>query len=101
MAYFIACNKTNDATHITGLYFKEVMRLHGIPQSIVLILISKFLNCLWITLWKKVSTKLKHNTTYHPQTGGQTDVTNRTLGTLVRALIKPDLKAWGTNTSTC
>ena len=31
MAHFIACNKTNDATYIVELYFKEMMRLHGIP----------------------------------------------------------------------
>jgi len=31
MAYFIACNKTNDITNITELYFKEVTRLYGIP----------------------------------------------------------------------
>jgi len=35
MAHFIAYKKTNNATHIAELYFKEVMRLHGIPCSIV------------------------------------------------------------------
>jgi len=35
IAHFIACSKTNDVTYITELYFKEVMRLHGIPHSIV------------------------------------------------------------------
>jgi len=29
MAHFIACNKTNDATNIAELYFKEVTRSHG------------------------------------------------------------------------
>jgi len=30
VSHFIACNETNNAAHIIELYFKEVMRLHGI-----------------------------------------------------------------------
>ena len=75
--YFIACNKTNDATQITELYFKEVMRLHGIPQEIILDHDTKLLSHFWITLWKKVGTELNHSTAYHPQTDGQMDVTNQ------------------------
>jgi len=35
MVHFIACNKTNDATHVKELYFKEVKTVHGIPRLIV------------------------------------------------------------------
>ena len=41
-----------------------------------------------------MGTKLKYSITGHPQTDGQTKVTNQTLGTLLKALIKPHAKAW-------
>jgi len=94
IAHFIACNKTNDATHIAELYFKDVIRLHGIPKSIAFDRDTKFLSHFCITLWNKVGTKLKYSTTCHHQTDGQTKVTNRTLGTLLRALVKLNAKAW-------
>jgi len=94
IAHFIPCHTTNDASHTSNLYFKEIVRLHGILKSMVSDRDSKFLSHFWLTLWRKMGTQLKFSTTCHPQTDGQTEVTNRTLGTLLRVLVKKNIKSW-------
>lgn len=45
-------------------------------------------------LWGKLGTKLLFSTTCHLQTDGQTRAVNRTLSTLLRAILENNLKSW-------
>jgi hypothetical protein len=94
MAHFIPYHRSDDASHIAELFFRKIMRLHGVPRTIVSDHNTKFLSYFLKTLWGKLGTRLLFSTTCHPQTDGQTEVVNRTLSTLLRAVLKKNLKLW-------
>ena len=94
MVHFIACKKTADAVNVAQLYFREIYRFHGLPESIVSDRDTHFLSHFWMSLWRMVGTKLKFSSAYHPQTDGQTEVVNRSLGNLLRCLVNDNLKSW-------
>ena len=94
MEHFILCQKTGDATHIANLFFKEVVRLHGLPRSIVSDRDTKFIGHFWRTLWKNLGTNLNFSSTYNSQTDGQTKVVNRSLGDLLRSLVIEHHSQW-------
>ena len=94
MAHFIACAKTADAAHTVGLFFNEIVRLHGVPRSIISDRDVRFTSTFWKTLWHLMGMTLKFSTAFHPQFDGQTEVTNRSLGNLLRCLVQENTATW-------
>ena len=70
MAHFIPYFKTTDSTQVANFFINEVVKLHGLPRSIVSDRDVRFTGHFWRALWKKLGTKLNFNSTYHPHSDG-------------------------------
>ena len=54
----------------------------------------RFISYFWKTLWHLVGTKLKFSMAFHPQTDGQSEVVNRSLGNLLQCLVGEANRNW-------
>ena len=80
---------TVTARGVAWLILKEVMRLHGIPESI-----AKFISIFWKELHRLMGSKLLMSTTFHLQTDGATERANRSIAQILQAVVANDQKGW-------
>jgi len=57
------------------LYIKEIIKLHGVPYSIISDRDPRFKSRFWDNLQKSLGTKVSLSSAYHPQTDGQSERT--------------------------
>lgn len=93
-AHFVACTKTTDAQFAAHLFFQNVVRLHGVPKSIVSDRDIRFMNSFWQSLHKILGTKLQVSTVNHPQTDGQTERVNSIVNQLLRTFCSSEHEKW-------
>jgi len=87
MAHFLPCSRTFDASRVAKIFFDGVVKLHGLPKTIVSDSDVKFISYFWKTLWHMLDKKLKFSNAFHSQTDGQTRVINRSLGNTLCTLV--------------
>ena len=90
-AHFLALRMMFTLEKFCRLYIREIVRLHGVPVSIVLDRDPQFTAQFWKSFQNAIGTKLSMSTTFHPQTDGQLERTIQILEDMLRACIL-DLK---------
>jgi len=75
--YVVACLTCQKAINLrismaklAQSYIREIVRLHGVPSSIVSDRDLRFTSRFWQTLQDSLGTRLRMSSTYHPQTDG-------------------------------
>jgi Integrase zinc binding domain/Chromo (CHRromatin Organisation MOdifier) domain len=94
MSHFIPCLKSTSAPDFAQLFVSNVVRLHGLPASIVSDRGSIFTSNFWSTLASILKIDPRKSTAFHPQTDGQTERTNQTLETYLRIFVNQDQDDW-------
>ena len=93
-AHFIAVNTRYSLERLAQLYIKEVVRLHGVPASIISDRDPRFTSRFWKSLQEALGTKLRLSSAYHPQTDGQSERTIQSLEDLLRACVLDQIGNW-------
>ena len=94
MVHLIACSSTVKATEVAMLYYREIVRLHGLPDSIVSDRDPRFTSKFWAELHRISGTRLLMSTAHHPQTDGASERAIRSVNQILRSIIDDDQENW-------
>ena len=93
-AHFLPIRANYPLDKLAQLYIHEIVRLHGVPATIVSDRDPRFTSRFWGALQKAFGTRLCLSTAYHPQTDGQSERTIQTLEDMLRACVMDRPGSW-------
>lgn len=94
MAHLGATNHNATGEKLAYLLMDMVIKLHGVPLEIISDRDVRFTNQFWKKLFMILGTEIKLSTPYHPETDGQTENANRTIGNLLRTSLAQEDSEW-------
>jgi hypothetical protein len=93
-AHFIPLGHPYSASTVAQAFFDTVVRLHGIPSSIVSDRDPIFTSKFWTELFRLAGVKLNLSSAFHPQSDGQSEVTNKIIVMYLRCLTGDRPRQW-------
>ncbi|KAA3473967.1 Gag protease polyprotein [Gossypium australe] len=85
--HFIHVRTGYSLDKLAELYISEIVRLHGVPLSIVSDRDLRFTSRFWKKVHEALGTKLHFSTAFHPQTDGQSERVIQILEDMLRCCI--------------
>ena len=86
-AHFLPVRTDYSLNKLVELYIKEIVRLHGIPVSIISNRDLRFTSRFWGKLQEALGTRLNFSTAFHPQTDGQSERVIQILEDMLRSCV--------------
>ncbi|XP_014660510.1 uncharacterized protein LOC105914201 [Setaria italica] len=92
--HFIPMAHPYTTESIAQAFFTDIVRLHGVPQSMVSDRDPIFTSTFWKELMRLMGTKLHMTTAFHPQADGQTEAANRVIVMYLRCFTGDRPRQW-------
>jgi hypothetical protein len=90
----VPCRDNISAEHFATLFFDHWYCENGLPSEIVSDRDKLFLSKFWRALHKLTGIKLKMSSSYHPETDGASERTNKTVNQCMRYYVDRNHKGW-------
>jgi len=95
LTHFLPVKNSYRPPEYADLYMAEIVKLHGIPRTIISNRGPQFTTHFWERMHNSLGTSLVRSTAYHPQTSGQTKRLNQVLEDMLRACVLSSKGSWG------
>lgn len=93
-AHFLALKADYSSKTVAEAFMSNIVKLHGMPRSIVSDRDKVFTSAFWQHLFKLQGTTLAMSSAYHPQTDGQSEVLNKCLEMYLRCFTYENSRGW-------